>query len=153
MTLIGASLLMGILGTLCPKKHQKHLRLLSGLCMVSLLIAPLPSYLGEIDALLPNWQEEIEGNAENIYEEIYHQTLSAVNVKQMEDMTKNHIIQAFLTKDDDISVSISVDDADGEILLKKVTIGIGGSAVTIDPRDIRDCVEKLLDCPCEIVYR
>jgi len=153
MMLIGASLLTGILGTLCPKKQQGYLRLLSGLCMIALLVSPLPSYLSEADALLGEWEEKTEGESENTYEEIYHQTLSAVNAREIEETTKNIINQRFSTKNEDVSVVVELAVENENILLKKATVGIGGSAIAIDPRDIRACVESFLDCPCEIVYR
>ena len=153
MMLIGASLLTGILGTLCPKKHQKHLRLLSGLCMIALLISPLPSYLEKADDLIGNLQENAKTDVENAYDEIYHQTLSEAHAKQVEEITKKHIIQTFSTNNEDISVSVEM-TKDGEIvLLKKAMVAIGGSAIKIDPREIRNCVESFLNCPCEIVYR
>ena len=152
MTLLGASLLTGILGTLCPEKHKKHLRLLCGLCTIALLIAPLSSYLSEIEWKLPELEENGGEHEENIYDEIYHQTLSKVNIQKAENSTKNLIIQLFSLKNEDVFVSLDIAEENGNALVKKATVQVSGKAVLVDPREIKKYVEELLKCPCEIVY-
>ena len=152
MSLLGAALLIGVLETLCPKKHERHLRLLSGLCLVAILIAPLPSYLAQAEAIFPNLQGENEENAESVYDEIYHQTILNFNEQEIEKMTKEKILQAFSTSDDDISVSVSLAVEEDNVLLKKATVVVRGSAILIDPRELQACVEDFLGCPCEVVY-
>ena len=151
MTLLGASLLTGILGSLCPKGHKKHLRLLCGLCMIALLISPLPSYLEHAEE---NWlalDEETGENAEDIYDEIYHQALSDANVLQIEKTTKNLIIQEFSIPSEDFSISVFVANEDGLVLLKNATISLSGKAILTDPREIVRVVEEYLGCPCNVV--
>ena len=92
-------------------------------------------------------------NDENKYEEIYHQTILEVNEKQISETTKNRIVQEFSIRSEDVSVSVVLEKEQESVLLKKAIVSIGGSAITMDPREIRACVENFLNCPCEIVYR
>ena len=152
MTLLGASLLTGILGTLCPKGHKKHLRLLCGLCMIDMLISPLPSYLENAEQNLLELGEETGGEAEDVYDEIYYQALSNANVWQIEKMTKRLIIQEFSLSSDDLSVSVFISDEEDRILLKNATVSLSGKAILTDPREIVRVVEEYLGCPCNVVY-
>ena len=153
MTLLGASLLTGILGSLCPKVHKKHLRLLCGICMIAMLISPLPSYLKHAEQRLWELGEEAGGNAEENYDEIYDQALSTACVWQIENVTKSLLIQEFSLSSDDLSVSVFMTEEDGRILLKNTTISVTGKAILIDPREIVRVTEEYLGCPCNVVYK
>lgn len=152
MSLLGASLLTGVLGTVWPTAHKKYLRLLSGICMIAILIAPLPSYLENAESLVTTWDENGNGGSEVAYDEIYYQSITAANAYQIEENTKNILIERFSFDEDDILVTVMIAEEEGRFLLKKAIVSLSGKAILTDPRRIAECVEELLECECEIAY-
>ena len=153
MTLLGASLIAGIVGVLCPKKHKKYLRLVCGFCVIAAMVAPLPSYLEafELSGLDEYWEE---GNGETMtYEEIYHQTLLHANTEEVERQIQTLLSTEFSIPIDTLAVSVELANGENTVALKNVTVAVSGIAILTDPREISGYVESVLHCPCEIIYK
>lgn len=152
VALIGASLLSGVVGMICPKRHEKYLRLLCGFCILSLLVAPLPSYLESVEDYLPTALDEMGKEENEIYEEIYKDTFYAANKEALEDSIKALIIQEFSLNKGEVSVAVLLAQEEDSVSLKNATVSLSGYATLQDPRAIAARVEALLGCPCEIRY-
>ena len=150
--LIGISVLLGVLFMIAPSKHKKHLRLLGGLCLLSVFTSLLPSLTGDGNGWLSSLFDEMEEDSKSVYEEIYHQTLSDANVDRLESELESLMVRDLSLPSDGFSVSVSWEWSEDRILLKKATVYLSGSGVLCDPHAIADYTEALLDCPCEIVY-
>ena len=151
MTLVVSSLVMGVVGALCPNGHKKYLRLLCGLCMIALLVSPIPSYLESAEIFSESaWGDDEEG--ESSYEEIYHNTILTSHIKQAEESMESMIAQEFSLRSEEISISILYENIDEKCLLKKAIVSLSGSAILQEPREMIEYVEARLNCPCEIVY-
>ena len=152
MTLIGASLLSGIVGTLCPKKHQKYLRLLCGLCVIAAMVAPLPSYLADAeDSWLDAYAAHGTGDRE-AYEEIYRQTLASADQTALGTYLQSALMTEFSLKSDAVSVTVSLREESAGSVPSGATVHLSGSGILVDPRAVASYVEELLGCPCEVVY-
>ena len=151
MSLAVASLLVGIVGVLTPKKHKGHVRLLCGLCMICLLARPLPEAFGDFDLFdyLENEQED-EENA--LYDEIYHNTVQKANAKKISDALKDMISKDFSLSKEEVSVNVAIEEEGETIVIKKTTVALSGNAVLQDPREIVSYLEDMLGCQCVIVY-
>ena len=150
--LVGASLLVGVILAICPRKHQKYLRLLGGFCMIAILVAPLPSYSEAIDeALFFDEGEYGEEGSEN-YDEFYQNALCDANEKQLALWLQNRFIAQYSLDSSDLSASVTLENDGDKITVKKTTICLSGRAVLIDPAEMISFVEKTLFCPCEIIY-
>lgn len=153
MTLVGVSLITGIVGMLCPKIHQKYLRLLCGFCVIAAMVAPLPSYLAEADASLLGIYDENGNEKETVYEEIYQETLLNADADRIEYYVKTLLISEFSVESDRISVSVELSQEENTVAIKNIMVALSGSAVLEDPHQITYYLESMLHCPCEIVYR
>ena len=152
LSLIGVSVLLGVLFMVAPSKHKKHLRLLGGLCLLAVFTSSFSSFLNRDDLLLFGSQEPIGEDAKIVYEEIYHQTLSDANVERLELALESMMARDISMKREEFSVSIHWEWSQDRILLKNATVYLSGSAVLCDPKTMIGYVEERLNCPCEIVY-
>ncbi len=152
MMLVGASLLTGMLGVICPRKHQKYLRLLCGFCMIAILVAPLPTCFDALGDRLSSVEGEIgEEDAKN-YEEIYHKALGDANQKQLESWLQTRFVQTYSLDQEDLSVSVVLTQEGENVSVKKTIVFLSGGAILVDPGEMISFVEETLSCPCEIVY-
>ena len=152
MMLVGASLLTGVLFVICPKKHQRYLRLIGGFCMIAILIRPLPSCLAAVSDRLSSVGDGIGEEDALVYEEIYHQTLRDANQTRIESFLEERFYQAYSLENSDLSVSVMLQEEDGVVSVKKTIVFLSGRAILVDPDPIIAYVEEVVSCPCEIVY-
>ena len=152
MMLIGASLLTGMLLVICPRKHQKYLRLLGGFCMIAILVAPLPSYSEAIDEVLFFDGGEYGENGIANYDEFYQNALCDANEMQLEFWLQNYFLSQYSLDQSDLSASVILENDGENITVKKTILSVSGRAVLIDPAEMISFVEETLFCPCEIIY-
>lgn len=149
--LLLVALATALVGILSPDGEKggmgKHLRLLSSLLLICVLIAPLKSgisYLlewsrGEIP--IPGLKEpDPEGDRLQFQE-------------QMDNASREYVCQ-MLTQDLEQEFSIPTGDVRCMIQWNGdtptlVTVVLSGSAIWKDPEVIEEYVSALLDCPCQ----
>lgn len=151
MTLVGVSLLSGALFVLCPKGHKKYLRLLTGLCLLSVMAGPLLSLAddglsGLAEGLVP------EEDALSNYDEIYNQTLLQADAAYLEELIEKQIEKSFSMDRESFFVTVSLVIEENKAVMKKTTVVLHGSAVAADPYPIIEKVEQMTEAPCVIVY-
>lgn len=152
MMLVGASLVTGMLLVLCPKKHQKYLRLLCGFCMIAILVAPLPSYYEAMDEMLSFSEGEYGENGVSNYDEFYQNALCDASEKQMEIWLKSQFFNRYSLHEEDLSATVLLERDGDKVTVKKTILYISGRALLIDPAEMISFVEQTLFCPCEIIY-
>ena len=151
MTLIGTSLLSGAVGILVPRAHKKYLRLLTGLCLLCVMAQPMMALAHDGLSFLESGESTEEEILSN-YDEIYHKTLLKTDASYLSSFIESHICKELGIKNDDISVVVSFEEKGAQIVLKRTTVLLGGSAVTQDPYAIVETVEDLTGAPCSVVY-
>ena len=152
MILLGTSLLTGMLGVICPRKHQKYLRVLCGFCVIAVLVSPLPRYLATLDDRLSSVEEVGDEESVKKYNEIYHEALLEANQTQLEAWLQSHFINEFSLESKDLSVTVILTEGRENVSVKKTIVCLSGRAIFVDPAPMISFVEDTLFCPCEIVY-
>lgn len=150
LTLIGVSLLAGILSILTPKAHKKYVRLLTGMCLLAVLVVPLRTLADEGLSL---WQDG--GGSEDWmsnYDEIYNQALMRADADCLEEWLSNMIYNKISMDRSQFSVTVSLKQNDNQWVMEKTTVLLSHSAVATDPYPIIDLIESATHAPCVIVY-
>ena len=151
MTLVGVSLLSGVVGILVPKGHKKYLRLLTGLCLLCVMADPLVALAEEGASALEQSLSDQEDLLSD-YDEIYNKALQEADASYLASFIKIHLCQTIPIDQDDISVTAFL-ESDGEgSVLKRTTVILHAGAVAKDPHAIVEEVESLTRAPCVIVY-
>ena len=151
ITLMAASLLVGMIGVLIPKPHKGYVRFLCGLCMICLLARPLAGTLGawELFTISDGEQEKQE---DALYDEIYQNTIRDFNAGKIADALKDMISKDFSLSQEDLSIAVELEEIEEKIVIKKTTVSLSGNAVLQDPRELVSYLEGMLGCQCVIVY-
>lgn len=149
--LLLVALATALVGILSPDREKggmgKHLRLLSSLLLICVLIAPLKSGI----ASLLEWSRgeiSIPG-LETPDPEVDRLQFQ----EQLDDATREYVCQ-MLTQTIEQEFSIPTGEArcmirwDGDTPTL-VTVVLSGSAIWKDPEVIENYVSALLDCPCQ----
>lgn len=155
VTLIGVSILISVIGMITPLKEKKYTRLVCTLCLLCVILKPLPEILGsDILPLFSSdglFEEDAEGE-EELYQEIYNNTVRDASAQRIAEG-----LQAMMAKDlslpmEAFEVRVEADDSEGYIKVTKTTVLIKEGAVAKDPHKIVSYLEEMLGCKCEIIY-
>ncbi len=152
--LLAASMIAALVGLLTPDGERggigKHVKLLTALFLVCVLIAPIGSAIEGLKKLfeggidLPgmeetpdqSYQEELSGALENASTAYFTQMLTQVLENQ------------FQIPAGELRCAVSWESVGEALKPTRVTVVLSGSAIWKDPRAIEDFVEELLGCNC-----
>ena len=153
LSVVGVALCVGILEELLPSSYgsKAYVRLLTGLCLLAVLIAPVGKWLGAIpDALseLEKWDAGEEGGGK--YEEILKDTMSdtvreSLRAVVLEDLSGRFGVNASKT---DVGISF---ESGEPIRIKRMVITLRGVDILKNPHEIESYFEGLLSCECSVV--
>lgn len=154
ITVMAVSLMGGVIVSLSPKgNNARYVRLLCGLCTVCCVAFPVVRFAqGGFD------REEIlsvldyETKEKEYYDEIYNKKLVGAELKNAEIALKSEIIKELSLQNDSINVNIVTENKSDEICIESVEVIIYPSGLYADPREIEECVEERLGCPCSFFY-
>ena len=154
MMLIGASLWIGILGVAVPKRYERYVKLLCGLCMIAILIQPLPHLWEEMADTSVLSDLIADGAEKEYYDEIYNQTLQKAQIGQAEEILATELRTTFSLSGSALSVRLLTESEEEseQQALKKAVVLLAEDGIAADPHAIRAYVEARLGCVCEIVY-
>ena len=148
---VGAAFCVGLLEELLPSEwgSKIYLRLLTGLCLLAILLAPVGRCLGGLSDLFSSLSF-FEEEQENEYEEILRETVGEAVREELSAAVKRELSERFGVKDDGTSIGIQFRE-DGALSVSRLIIGVTGSDILKDPYEIEEYFEGRLGCECQVV--
>ena len=149
LSLLGGALAAALVGILAPEGASRHIRLVSSLFLICVLVAPLPKAIGSVSS----WFEELEEAADAGESDggDYAAQLEAA----MESASRSYFAQS-LTQMLEQRFSIPAGEIrctvrwqqDEELRPERVTLVLSGSAIWKNPAEMEEFVTGLLGCEC-----
>jgi hypothetical protein len=155
ITLIGISMLVSVVGMVTPLKEKKYTRLVCTLCLLCVILKPLPEILdSELFSLfsLDGLSEENGSGEESFYNDIYNNTLRQASAQRISEGLEAMMIKDLGLPAGEFEVRVEIDDSEGYVKVNKTSVLIKEGAVARDPKRIVAYLEEMLGCKCEIVY-
>ena len=157
--LIGTSLVISFSAMLAPDDKTSggtyaYVKFIASLCVLCVVISPLSSFVrniasGELIEDVFYKTEDVYGEE---YEGVYDKTLMAAGGESVAAGLSSLLCRELGVNADELSVYVELYEGEGEYLVKAVTVTLKKSAVLCDPQRIREIIEELCGCVCEIVY-
>ena len=156
LTLFTTALVIMLIGILAPEGEKvglsKHVGLLSSLCIVCVLIAPLGNAITDIrEALDGNvefpWAENTN-QAESPYRDQLQSALDEAGDTYFTEMLTQMLEREFSIPAGEIRCVTFWEQDDENPKLSKITVLLSGSAIWRDTAAIEAFVTNLLGCPC-----
>ncbi len=152
LTLIGMSALISVVGMIAPQKSKKYTRLICALCLLCVILRPLPSILDtELFSVLDIESEETD-SSESFYAEIYNNVIRDASAEKISNGLEDMMIKDLELPRGEFEVNVDIDDSNGNIVVKRTTVMLRDGAVSRDPHAIVSYLEEMLGCKCEIIY-
>ena len=158
LILIGSCLVSAFASMLAPEGEggglSRWLNFASALCAVSVIVAPLLGFVGELYSGGIDIFGELSSEYGEVgaFEEIYCQTLTKESLSLAEDRIEELLCKDLSIDKEEVSASIILEYAEGEPTPKCVRIYLSGKAIFANAREISEKVGSLLLCECEIIY-
>ena len=153
LSVVGVALCVGILEELLPSSYgsKAYVRLLTGLCLLAVMIAPLGRFLGAIPDALSELENLDMGEEDGgKYEEILKNSVSDTVRESLRAVVLEDLSETFGVNAQKTEVGISF--ADGEELRPaRMVITLRGADILKNPHEIEDYFERLLSCECVVV--
>ncbi len=149
LSLLGGALAAALVGILAPEGASRHIRLVSSLFLICVLVAPLPKAIGSVSS----WFEELEEAADA--GESGGGDYAAQLEAAMESASRSYFAQS-LTQMLEQRFSIPAGEIrctvrwqqDEELRPERVTLVLSGSAIWKNPVEMEEFVTGLLGCEC-----
>lgn len=159
LTLIAAALVAALVGILSPDGERggiaKHLKLLTSLFLICVLISPLHSVLTGLKDLangnlsIPNF----DVGTEDDYRQQMDAALDGATESYVSDMLTQTLESQFSIAAGDVACRVEW-AREGETLTPtRVTVILSGKAIWKDPKPIEDFVSELLGCECRTAIK
>lgn len=150
LSVVGAAFCVGLLEELLPSElgSKAYLRLLTGLCLLAIMIAPVGRCFDGISELfgelsLP--QEEQENEYERILRESMGETVKA----ELCAAVKNDLKERFGVKNERTEVGVQLSEE--SLSVARLIITLKGSDILKNPYEIEKYFEELLRCECRVM--
>ncbi len=156
LTLITAAFAVTLVSLLSPKGEgdgiAKHLKLLTSLFLICILISPLKSAAEGIRSLMNgefefSWSEN--GDAPDYREEM-QEAVDGVSKQYFTEMLTQTLEQHFTIATGDVRCAVRWSESDGAAAPTHVTVVLSGQAIWKSPREIEALVSELLGCTCTV---
>ncbi len=149
------ALAVGLCDLLVPAGEREGLRravrLVAGLCLLCLLIAPF----GEIKATLSEWDprhwiEKLEQEAQQSYEEQMKEKLTAATAEGWRQGLSELLTELFGLREQDMTWQIEWEMGGESLRARHIYLSLRGKAVFCDPREIEAAVQEAAGCECTV---
>ncbi|HHT53921.1 MAG TPA: hypothetical protein GX011_03175 [Clostridiales bacterium] len=152
MSVIGAALLVGVVGMIIPagagEGLKRHVGLVGSLCVLCILISPATKVLGTLSEFSEGgWSGWFEESGEE-YSRKYSDFLLSVGKENIERGIVALLGEKFGIPESECSVTAEVRERDGELEVVRVTVVLTGKSVLRDPYAIEAYISGLLGCEC-----
>lgn len=154
LTLIAASLVAVLVGILSPDGERggiaKHMKLLTSLFLVCVLINPLQSGIVGLQKLMRGELSlpALDGTEQEDYLDEMEGALNGASVNYFCDMLTETIEGQFAIEKGSVRCLVQWEQTDGTLTPTRVTVVLSGKAVWKDPHAIEAFVTELLGCDC-----
>ena len=164
LTLLSASVAVCIIELLLPRgdggRMASHLRLVSGLFLLVLLLNPLREGLlflrsaatGELGDLVADRLPSL--SYDDVYDDAFAATLAEMGRQEVEARVTETLEIVFAIPAEGCAVEAvckTTDDTEGTSLtLRELRIGLRGQYALEDPHPIEDYFADRLECPCHV---
>ena len=154
LTLVAAALTATLFGILSPDGERggiaKHMRLLTSLFLVCVLIAPLGGALTGLRALINGELSlpSVDQDSGDGYRDLQDAVLDDASVNYFTDLLNETVARQFSIASDEVRCSVEWTRVDGRLDPVRVTVILSGRAIWQDPHAIEAFVEALLGCEC-----
>ena len=149
------SLLCGLIELLAPTGEREGLRrgvrLVTGLCLLCLMITPLWEVRDLIFSFdLGTRAREAEQDSQEEYARLMEQKLTVVTREQLQSELYAMLEEQFDIAREDCALTVEWEEESDTPSVRQVWISLHGKAVLRDPRAIEAEVTAALDCPCTV---
>ena len=129
-----------------------YVKLVGGLCVLSVLVSPLTGIVQEAVDYLDDDMifNKLYGDSYT-YEDasvVFEHSLNLASKSEIERGVVYMVCCEYELESGDVEAYVEL----GENGINRVSILLGGRAVFVDPQDIIGYVQELLGCRCEIIY-
>ncbi len=151
-SVIGVALCVGLLEELLPGESQSraYIRLLTALCILAVMIAPLGRFLSS----LPSLFEELELREEVVvgdpYGEIVKGTVEEAVREGLVAAVKQELAARFSVNSERAEVGILFHEG-GEAIPSRIIITLYGKDIFKDPYKIEEYFGDMIGCECLVV--
>lgn len=154
LTLIAASLMATLVGFLSPNGEKggmaKHIKLLTSLFLVCVLIAPLKSAAEGLRSLIDgDWEIPwAESTDKENYQSEMQDAVNSASKSYFTDMLTQTLEQKFAIDTGNIRCTVRWEESAEALSPTQVTVFLSGKAIWKDPKAIESFVSELLGCEC-----
>ena len=155
-TLITASLTISLVTLLSPQGERagiaKHMRLLTGLFLICLLISPMCRIIEELynadggTLQIPGIEQDQP--SKDSYQEQLDQAMRQASTSYFTQMLTQMIESQFAISEGNIRCTVEWDRNEETSIPKRITVVLSGKAIWKDPREIEAFVTNLIGCEC-----
>ena len=149
------AILSGIIRILAPEgETKKYINLLAGLCAVCVVIAPFGSVIKALTAKDGGFFDGVldKASGQSDYESVYFENIKKHGAESLEEGLEKLISEKFGIKRENFSVSALMTYSGNLLEVERVAVYLKPAAVFADPHAIKDYINSLFDCPCDIIY-
>lgn len=153
LSVVGAAFCVGLLEELLPSEFgtKVYLRLLTGLCLLAILIAPVGKCLSGVAELFGELSF-LEEEQENEYEKILRENLGEAVKEELVAAVKRDLAARFGVKNEKTEVGIQLGGEEG-LSVTRLVITLRGGDILKDPYEIEEYFGGLLNCECRVLAR
>lgn len=149
LSLLGGSLAVALIGILAPNGASKHIKLISSLFLVCILVAPLPKAIGSIRSWMDDLNQEIDsGSDSSDYATQMEEAIESASKTYFAQSLTQMLEQRFSITPGEIRCSIQWAEGDEQMQPLRITLILSGSAIWKNPADMEEFVTELLGCEC-----
>lgn len=149
LSLLGGALAAALVGILAPEGASRHIRLVSSLFLICVLVAPLPKAIGSVSS----WFEELEEAADagesggGDYAAQLEAAMESASRSYFAQSLTQMLEQRFSIPAGEIRCSVRWQQGE-ELRPERVTLVLSGSAIWKNPAEMEEFVTGLLGCEC-----
>lgn len=154
MNVVGVAILAGVVDQLLSEKGKLRgqVRLLCGLCLLLVMIAPIGRALAALPNLFEDGMAAIE-NAESEageYDKILEGTVKEAVRQELASALTQKLAKEFGVNAETVRVGISFENGE-PLRLKRVLVTLTGKDIFRNPYAIEESLSSLLGCECVVV--
>ena len=149
LSLLGGALAAALVGILAPEGASRHIRLVSSLFLICVLVAPLPKAIGSVSS----WFEELEEAADagesggGDYAAQLEAAMESASRSYFAQSLTQMLEQRFSIPAGEIRCTVRWQQGE-ELRPERVTLVLSGSAIWKNPAEMEEFVTGLLGCEC-----
>lgn len=152
LSLIATVFVATLVGILAPSGDgglARHLRLLTSLVLICVLISPILSIAEEVRDLLDgNFTFEGDTGVDEDYASALEESMNATSKHYFVQMLTQTLAERFSIAEDDIRCRVEWTEEKDNLHPSRVTVILSGRAIWKNPTEIEAYVTSLLGCEC-----